>query len=309
MSQPLNVKHLETFYWIVRLGTFAAAAERLGTTQPTVSARIQELEQVLGVIVFDRTHHRAKLTPKGRELVSYAERVVGMTSEIMHRVGNAASLAGVLRLGVAELVSVTWLPILTETCRARYPNITLDIEVDVMDPLMHRLREGDLDLVLGPGPMNDPNIAWHSLGTAKFHWMAGRSLELPARELTPADLAKHPIVTLCADSHVYRHVERWFEEFREPFRFVTSCNRMSVVADLTRRGQGVSLLPRVAYEPELAEGSLRILKTRSEAYAVEFFAVLPHGRFNPLADAVCSLALQCTSFTGKAKRKAPERAA
>jgi DNA-binding transcriptional LysR family regulator len=54
MSQALNVKHLETFYWIVRLGTFAQAAERLGTTQPTVSARIQELEQVLGVVVFDR---------------------------------------------------------------------------------------------------------------------------------------------------------------------------------------------------------------------------------------------------------------
>ncbi len=84
---------------------------------------------------------------------------------------------------------------------------------------------------------------------------------------------------------------------------------MSVVADLTRRGQGVSLLPRVAYEPELADGSLRILRTRSEAYAVEFFSVLPHGRFNPLADAVCSLALQCTTFAGRAKRKSPERAA
>lgn len=309
MTQALNVKHLETFYWIVRLGTFAAAAERLGTTQPTVSARIQELEQVLGVIVFDRTHHRAKLTPKGRELVAYAERVVGMTSEILHRVGNAASLSGVVRLGVAELVSVTWLPALTEVARARYPNVTLDIEVGVMDPLLASLRDGDLDLVLGPGPMNDQNIAWHSLGTAKFHWMAGRSLEVPARELTPADLAKHPILTLCADSHVYRHIERWFDEFREPFRFVTSCNRMSVVADLTRRGQGVSMLPRVAYEAELADGSLRILKTRSEAYAVEFFAVLPHGRFNPMADAICSLALQLTTFAGRAKRKSPERAA
>jgi DNA-binding transcriptional LysR family regulator len=309
MSQALNIKHLETFYWIVRLGTFAAAAERLHTTQPTVSARIQELEQALGVIVFDRTHHRAKLTPKGRELVAYAERMVGMTSEILHRVGSAASLAGVVKLGVAELVAATWLPALTGTARARYPNITLDISVDVMDPLLGQLREGDLDLVLGPGPMNDQNIAWHSLGTAKFHWMAGRGIELPARELMPADLARHPIVTLCADSHVYRHIERWFEEFGEPFRFVTSCNRMEVVAELTRLGQGVSLLPRVAYEPDIAQGALRILKTRSEAYAVEFFAVLPHGRFNPLADAVCSLALEATTFAGRAKRKAPDRAA
>ena len=309
MPHALDIKHLETFYWIVRLGTFAAAAERLSTTQPTVSARIQELEQVLGVIVFDRTHHRAKLTPKGRELVAYAERVVGMTSEIAHRVGNPATLTGVLRLGVAELVSVTWLPHLTALCRARFPNLTLDIEVDVMDPLMARLRDGDLDLVLGPGPIDNPNAAWHSLGSAKFLWMAGRTLELPAGELTPADLARHPIVTLCADSHVYRHIERWFDEYREPFRFVTSCNRMSVVADLTVHGHGVSLLPRVAYESQLADGSLRLLKTRSEPYAVEFFAVLPHGRYNPLADAVCATAIECSTFESRTRRKPAGRAA
>lgn len=308
MAHPLNIKHLETFFWIVRLGTFAAAAERLHTTQSTVSARIQELELALGVIVFDRSHYRAKLTPKGRELVAYAEQVVAMTSEIMHRIGNPASLAGVVRLGVAEMVAVTWLPALTEAVRQRFPNITLDIEVDLMNALLDQLREGDLDLVLGPGPVVEPNIASHSLGVVKFQWMAGGSLAVPGGELTPKELAAMPLLTLSSDSHHFRHIERWFAEHGEEYRFVASCNSMGVVADLTRRGQGVSLLPAIAYPEAIADKTLRILKTRPDSMPVEFFALHLQGRFNPLADAIGALALQCSTFQGRSRRRSVERA-
>jgi hypothetical protein len=62
MGNAVNVKQLETFITIVRLGTFAAAAEHLNATQSTVSARIQELEQDLGVVLFNRTQRKAHLT-------------------------------------------------------------------------------------------------------------------------------------------------------------------------------------------------------------------------------------------------------
>lgn len=306
MGQIMNIKHLETFYWIVRLGTFAAAAERLHTTQSTVSARIHELEHGLGVEIFDRSHHRAKLTPKGRELIRYAERVIAMTSEIMHRVGSPASLAGIVRLGVAELVAVTWLPALTSAVRRHYPMITLDIHVDLMNALVGKLREGDLDLVLGPGPVAEPNIASRPLGTVKFYWMAGRDLDVPATELTPPQLAQFPILTLSPESHHYRNIERWFAEHGEEYRFVSSCNNMSVVAALTRDSQGVSLLPVIAYEREIADRSLRILRTRPEAQLVEFFAIQPQGRFNPLADAIGSLSLQCSTFQRSRRTRADD---
>jgi DNA-binding transcriptional LysR family regulator len=76
----MNRKQLETFETIVRLGSFAAAAAKLNATQSTVSARIQELEESLGVQLFDRAQRKANLTTKGRELVSYAQTAIDLFS-------------------------------------------------------------------------------------------------------------------------------------------------------------------------------------------------------------------------------------
>ena len=99
----MNIKQLETFVWIVRLGSFAAAADRLYTTQSAVSMRIRELEQDIGIGLFDRTHHKARLTAKGKELLGYAEQLITLESEIRHRIGDPKTLAGVARVGVAEI--------------------------------------------------------------------------------------------------------------------------------------------------------------------------------------------------------------
>ena len=65
----VSLYHLETLLWIDRLGTFSAAAERLNTTQPTVSARMRELEQRLGTALFRREGRAMSLTAAGRKLV------------------------------------------------------------------------------------------------------------------------------------------------------------------------------------------------------------------------------------------------
>ena len=65
--------HLETLLWIARLGTFGAAAERLNTTQPAISARVRELENLVGKQLFRREGRTMTLTPAGRQLVRESE--------------------------------------------------------------------------------------------------------------------------------------------------------------------------------------------------------------------------------------------
>jgi DNA-binding MarR family transcriptional regulator len=113
----MNFRQLESFLTIAELGSFAAAADRLCVTQSTISARIQELEQILGVELFDRSQRTARLTLKGRELIGYAEQIVDLASEIRRRVGSKDALAGVVRVGVAELVAISWLPNLVNAVR------------------------------------------------------------------------------------------------------------------------------------------------------------------------------------------------
>ncbi len=298
----MNIKQLETFIWIVRLHSFAAAAERLYTTQSSVSARIQELEETIGVSLFDRSHHRARLTPKGQELIPYAERLLALTSEIRHRVGDSTALVGTVRIGVAEMIAITWLPKLIDAIRKKYPEVTVELTVELTNALIGKLREGDLDLALIPGPVIEPNLASGSLGLVEFVWMAGSTTDVPARVLTPEDLQKLPYISLSEESHHYRTIEHWFSSNKAYFNVVTRCNNMSVAASLTMAELGIAYLPALPYKKEIKEGKLRILKTRPKMPLVEFFAVSLRGRFQPLAHAVVALAQEVSGFSQRRKK-------
>lgn len=297
----MNIKQLEAFVWIVRLGSFSAAAERLYTTQSTVSARIQELEEAIGVSLFDRSHHRARLTPKGQELIPYAERLLALTSEIRHRVGDPAALAGVARVGVAELIAITWLPDLANAVHDKYPGVTLELTMGLTNALIANLREGDLDLALIPGPVVEPNLASESVGKVEFAWIAGRSFETRAKVLTPEDLQGMPIISLSEESHHYRTIEHWFSSNNACFNVSTRSNNMNVAASLALAGLGIAYLPPLAYRNEIAQGKLRVLKTRPKLPEVEFFAVSPRGRFQPLTHAVVVLAHEVSAFTQRGR--------
>ena len=292
----MNIKQLETFVWIVRLGSFAAAAKRLYTTQSSVSARIQELEETIGVGLFDRTGHRARLTPKGQELIPYAERLIALTSEIYHRVGDPNSLAGVVRVGVAELIAITWLPKLVKAIREKYPGVILELTMELTNGLIDKLRDGALDLALIPGPVIEPNLASESLGCVAFFWMAGREIKVPARNLSPEDLQKLPIISLSEESHHYHTIEQWFNNNNAFFKPTMRCNNMSVAAYLVMAGEGIGHLPALPYEEQIKEGKLRVLKTRPKTLAVEFFAVFPRARFQPLTHAIVDQARAVSGF-------------
>src|SRR4030081_103383 len=100
----VDFKAIETFQWVVTLGSFRGAAQRLNTTQPAISQRIAQLEREMGVKLLNRDHRVASPTPSGRQLMVYAEKLIGLRSEMMAEVGDRSAMRGVMRLGVAETI-------------------------------------------------------------------------------------------------------------------------------------------------------------------------------------------------------------
>jgi DNA-binding transcriptional LysR family regulator len=89
-----RLAQLEAFYWVARLGGFRAAAEQLHRTQPTISLRIKELEDALGVSLFDRSGSRIQLTAASREMMSYVEKILALTNEMEDRLRQTDPLHG-----------------------------------------------------------------------------------------------------------------------------------------------------------------------------------------------------------------------
>lgn len=292
----MNIKHLETFYWIARLGSFTAAAERVFTTQSTVSMRIQELEQSLGVKLFDRSHRTARLTPKGKELVFYVEQLIELTAEMQRRITPPESLSGLIRVGVVEIIASTWLPRFIHTLQETYPNIQLELEVALSLELAEKLRNGSLDVIFALGRPPGTNYVTESLGSVQLEWMANPRLGIPSGTVAPKDLQRWPFISLNRLSYHHANIEAWMKENKVRCRRIIVCNSMTVAASLVISGIGLSLLPPLCYRREIEEGSLRIIHTTGHMSPVEFFAMYPMDQFQPLAHLVTELAMQISDF-------------
>lgn len=292
----MTLKHLEALYWVWRLGSFTAAAERLHSTQSAISMRIRDLEEALGQELFDRTARAARLTAKGQELVGYAERVMELMAEIKARIGDPTIVSGIVRIGVTEYVALTWLPDLVRELNARFPRVTLEMNVDLTLSLLDKLSGGEIDLAMLPGPIVQPGLRNISLGFVEFAWMASPALKIPDRSMTPRDLDNWPILTLSKTSNLYAQLERWFEESGAVGRRTDTCNSLSVLASWTISGLGIGYLPVEHFGRDIRAGRLRMVDVTPKLADLEYVAALDRRHPQPLAQSVAELAVTVSTF-------------
>ena len=165
---PLHLKHFETFYWAARLGSFTAAADRMNSTQSAVSMRIAELESRLGTSVFERVNRKVVVTPKGEALMDYVERLLHVVEEIQEQVASPETISGLIRIGVTEVVALTWLPQLVEALHRRVPKVKAKFSVALTQEVMEKLHSGAVDLALAPGRSFEDDVRAQSLGVVQF---------------------------------------------------------------------------------------------------------------------------------------------
>jgi len=257
----LSFGHLEALIAIVELGSFRAAADRLGVTQPTVSMRIRELESSLGAQLFDRTSYRPQLTADGREILKYAQRMMVLMRDMRACAMNGAGVVGTIRLGAADSFALTCLPALLGQLENRFPKLTVALDIDYSFNLNSKLHKGHLDIAFLTSPTVGPDVMIEPLVPIPLVWVASPRLGLPERLLRPADLAGVPIITNPEPSNLYTTALAWFgRDGLEPVRLST-CNSLTHMIRLAAAGVGVSLLPTAILQAEVESGVLRILQT------------------------------------------------
>lgn len=292
----MNIRQLETFVAIAQLGSFSAAALRLNASQSTISARIQELEQTLGVPLFDRTQRTIRLTLKGRELLPHAQHAVSAFGEIRRRLSGSEALSGLIRIGVSEVVAVSWLPDLITAVHAAYPGLSMELHVLLTSEILERVQAGDLDMAIIPGSRFDPSLVIESMGWVQFTWMAGAQFKTDDRVLTPADLRKYRILSLGKRSYHDQTMQDWLFIDKGEIPRVDICNSMSIIASLTAAGLGISLLPAQVYRDAIDKGRLKPIPTKPKIPMVEVSAVYPRVPPNTAQRCLAEIAAQVSTF-------------
>ncbi|GBF31568.1 HTH-type transcriptional regulator CatM [bacterium MnTg04] len=292
----MNLRKLETFYWAAKLGSFTAAAKRLNSTQSTVSMRIQELEREFAVALFDRSRRAARVTQVGRELMQYAEQLLRISAEMRERIGSAETMPGTLRIGVAEVISITWLPRLVSEIHAHYPKVHVELEEALTRDLEDKLENGKLDLILAPGEVPGYKFNPISLGTVQFVWMASPSLGLPEGKIIPQELQNWPVIALSQESFHHRSIEDWFRSGDARCGRIDTCKSLGVAASLAASGLGVTLLPITCFQKELSSGRLMVIDAVPAFSPIKFMATFARNSFTNLAQRIARFAQQISDF-------------
>jgi DNA-binding transcriptional LysR family regulator len=268
----VDFKSIETFLWVVTLGSFRGAAQRLNTTQPAISQRIAQLEREMGVKLLSREHRMASPTPSGRQLMVYAEKLIGLRSEMMAEVGDRSATRGVMRLGVAETIVHTWLPRLIKSVNAAYPNLSLEIEVDITPNLSARLLAQEIELAFVVGPLSAAGMRNRVLCDYPIGFLASPALGLGDAPLTVHDLAKFPIITFPRKTQPYEIVRSLFNRpDLPPIRLHASAS-LATVIHMAIEGLGIAVIPTAIVQNELADGRLQLLATDLKISPLTFSA-------------------------------------
>ncbi|RJG05306.1 LysR family transcriptional regulator [Noviherbaspirillum cavernae] len=258
----MSLQQLETFYWIARLGGFHAAARHLHLTQPTISARIQELEDTLGVRLIERGRQRIEITPAGRDVLAQAEKMLRLADELENLRNRRDPMRGLLRLGANESTAMSGLLELLAQLDKQYPDLRIELTIDVGAALSRRLNARELDVAILSDPISAPHVIDEAIGMADFQWVASSRLALPRGDFTPADIAGRRIVVTPAPSTLYQVADEWFRSADCEPENLGTCNSMLVMTKLVAAGHAVSVLPVSVVRAEIDAGIIRTLPVK-----------------------------------------------
>ncbi len=285
-----ELRSLELFYWVAELRSFSRAAERLNTTQPAVSQRIANLEAELGVRVLDRSARTVTLTPQGRTLFDFAERFLRLRADMLAAMATPGAFSGLLRLGVAETIVQTWLSRFIERAHALYPNVTIDLTVDVSPTMQALLLGGELDLVFLLGPVAGADAANLELSVFPLAFIAAPGLALGPEPLGPAALRRIPIITYPRPTQPHTLLRRLLADPSLPPPRIFGNSSLTTIVRMTLDRIGLSLIPPAVVARELAEGTLRQVQTTLALPPLVFMASYRHALAGGLAAPLAALA-------------------
>lgn len=266
-----NLKQIEAFVWVADLQSFRRAADRLNTTQPNISARIAALETALGTTLMTRDAGSVRLTGKGHAILSHARQVLDAADALTLAADQRALIEGTLRLGVTEMIVHTWLRDYLRVLKDRFPNLTVEVTVDLSAELEKGLAERAIDLALQNEPFSRLTTGQRDLGAYDLIWVASPELNLPST-VTAADLAAHPILTHARNTRLFEEVSAHFSSQRDLRARLVPSSNLAACLHMAADGMGVATLPAAMVADELAKGSLRQINYDWTPAALHFFA-------------------------------------
>ncbi|BCN37792.1 LysR family transcriptional regulator [Alicycliphilus denitrificans] len=293
----MTFKQLEAVYWVTRLGSFSQAAAKLHTTQSAISKRVQELESLFSVELFDRTQRTSRLTEKGEEMYLVAKRLLEQRDEAAAQFTSSQEVVRRLRIGVTELTAMTWLPRLVELVRTHHPKVILEPDVDMSVMLRDKLLANEVDVIFVPDACGDERFTMKRLGSVENAWMCKPHLFDGFKIRRLHDLSSHTFLTQGDKSGTGVIYNEWLDAVNMHPTNIIVCNSLLAIIGMTVSGLGFSYLPRESLEPLIQADYLQVLKVTPPLPKMNYVAAYKSEQRSTLISSIVLLAQECCDFS------------
>jgi DNA-binding transcriptional LysR family regulator len=258
----MNIEHIKAFHKVASTGSFTRAARELFLTQPAVSQQIKALESSLGIILFDRSSKKIRMTAEGEILFSYTHRLFTLHEEIDTLFGRLKTLHyGRIRIGSTALLGTYFLPRIIGRLNRKYPGIQVDLRMGNSDEIIHRVREGVVDLGFAGMIVKDPKIRFIPVHREKLIMVASPRHHLARRKISLDDISGTPFIWRERGTQTRKLIEKWFDgqpRHRYPQEAIELEN-MEAAKRMVEEGYGITVVPEAAVKREISAGWLKRL--------------------------------------------------
>ncbi len=255
MTETLNA--MKIFVRVVETGSFSEAGRKLSVAPSSISRQINDLEDALGVVLFQRTTRKLSLTEAGELYYPHAVRIISDVEEAKLAISDLdGSPSGVLRLNIPNVLSRRYIVPIIVKFQEQYPNVEVVLisSDQVMDMIEQRI-----DLTIRLGALNDSSLMARKIISGRRVLCASpKYFKKNAHPKTPEDLIEHNCLTFRsnAGSNVwkFKNKQNSISEIRTAGKFYSNNGEALVAAALA--GSGIILVPEWLVNEELNRGQL-----------------------------------------------------
>ena len=259
----MDLGQLEAYLQVAEHRNFSRAAEALGLTQPSVTARIQALERDLGESLFERNGRGVRLTEVGESFLPHAQRVLKALHDGKDAVQSLRKLElGTLRLGAAPTISTYVLPALLKEFSSRYPGLDVSVRTDYSQQIVQMVLADEVQMGLERGTTHREveTIPLYSDDVILVTAAGDPFAERGAVDIK--DIGERRLIMFNRGSSYYALVDNALREAGVPVSPAMELDNMEATKKMVEEGLGIALLPRVAVAQEIDRGELREIEIR-----------------------------------------------
>ena len=243
--RDLKLGQLQTFLDVIELGSFTAAADRIGVTQPAVSLQVRALEKMLGLRLVERVGKTARPTQAGLVLLDHARRIGGdVEAAISDMAGFSADHAGHVRLGTGATACIHLLPPVFRQLKERFPSLQITVKTGDTRDILKEIEDNTLDIGLVTLPVTGRMFTVTPILEDEFVFVSAADDPQSDTAIGADDLKDLPLILYEAGGHTRMLVDGWLASAGVSISPVMDLGSVEAIKGLVGAGVGCAILPK-----------------------------------------------------------------